>query len=124
MMSGCSLLVSYFAAHRLFGQSLCVESETKNRYINACRHTFFRAIKSPTTSLTFNIWVEHQSPKYWPAYCCVYDKYGAIVNPSEDARFLPAFTKYFGSFKSTPVWVNCEFATLSDLIDFLHAAHI
>lgn len=124
-MSCSALLVHYFATRHLFGQLLYDEEcDLRSRLINTRKHIFFRPIISPKASLAIHIWIEFHSLGDWPAYCCIYDKYGRIVNPSEDDRFFAAFTKHFSTFPKPPAWVNCQFGKLIDLIDFLNAAHI
>lgn len=112
----------WLATHRLFGEVLHNEGGLKNRGDNMSRHIFYRVVTSPCATLSIYIWVENHGLLDWPAYCCLYDKYGQIVDPYKDSRFVVALRTYFGHLKAYPGWVNCEFTTLKDLIDFLHLA--
>lgn len=114
----------YLTTHRLYGQVLREDTDVKCRAGHLRRHVFYRVVTTPRTGIMVHIWIECHSLRDWFAYCCLYDCYGQIVDPSKDTRFSDAFARYFGHCVPPPAWVNCEFACLSDLVSFLHDANI
>ena len=96
---------------RLFNQRLFSEA---NLPLSLTSIVFYNSIAFK--NLLFSIWTVLYAGLEERYSFSVYEQ-GKIVLPSEDARFKKPYEKQFGT---TP-WINCEFESLDEIIQFILA---